>query len=619
MWLLANLSIKHKHILILLMVVSGLITLTTLSFRSTMAIEHMYDSLGIVKTMKTQFLQLRSNEKDFLQQFDLNHIDAFNTKMTQFNESLSALDSSLNEDNIEHGKLAGISSSLSQYSVSVNQLVQQQIIIGLDKKSGFYGELRKAAHELENSIQQHPSLIETSLLLRRHEKNFMLRRDLNYRDKFHNEMNQSYLIIQQLGVDNLQPLLTHYKNTFVTFVNAEEIKGLDNNNGILGEVNTLAHSSSQLFDTTFSQFENTISKEISFANQTIITTAIIISLLCSTLIYLISRSIIIPLLKFSKSIIKISAEKELRDRLSHSNKDEIELISSACNDLFEKLYDSLSTINGAADRVKDSSGTLACSALEAHQSSTSLNDEIKQVASSMKDMSETTHGIAVNATEVAATVHRVDEQVREGVSIGNSAMSEIELLTEEVQEAVSAIQLLEQNSGNISIVLDAIQSVAEQTNLLALNAAIEAARAGEQGRGFAVVADEVRTLAKRTQDSTVTIRDTIESFQKGTRAAVETVLKSNERAEQGIKKVSQTSEILQGIASSIAEINEMNLQLSQSAEIQNKAALEVNNHISSMTDSSQDIINKTTSFAIEGATIEDLSILMKNSVAEFKL
>lgn len=195
---------------------------------------------------------------------------------------------------------------------------------------------------------------------------------------------------------------------------------------------------------------------------------------------------------------------------------------------------------------------------------------------------------------------------------------EIQQLTQEVQQAAEAIKTLERDSTNIGQVLDAIQGIAEQTNLLALNAAIEAARAGEQGRGFAVVADEVRTLAQRTQESTQSIRETINQLQQGTAQVVDTVQRSNKRAETGITKVAQSSEILAEIAQQMSIVTDMNTQVAAAAEEQGAVAEEINRNVVSVSDLSKQVSGQTHEATATSENLAQLSTDLQDMVKQFK-
>ncbi|WP_373416379.1 methyl-accepting chemotaxis protein [Pseudomonas sp. ABC1] len=208
--------------------------------------------------------------------------------------------------------------------------------------------------------------------------------------------------------------------------------------------------------------------------------------------------------------------------------------------------------------------------------------ETDQVATAMHEMSATVQDVAGNAASAAHAASEADQQAISGRAVVAQTVSAIESLAEEVDRASQVIHELEQDSVNISSVVDVIRSIAEQTNLLALNAAIEAARAGEQGRGFAVVADEVRTLASRTQQSTSEIQSMIEKLQAGAANAVSVMDSSRSKAQVGKEQVSTAGHMLDQITASVTTINDMNAMIASAAEEQSAVAEEINRNVTNV-------------------------------------
>jgi methyl-accepting chemotaxis protein len=176
--------------------------------------------------------------------------------------------------------------------------------------------------------------------------------------------------------------------------------------------------------------------------------------------------------------------------------------------------------------------------------------------------------VARNATEAAKAASHSDEEAQNGQAVVDRTINAIDALASEVDRAANVIHRLEQDSDKIGTVLDVIKGIAEQTNLLALNAAIEAARAGEQGRGFAVVADEVRTLASRTQQSTAEIQQMIERLQAGAQEAVSVMEDSRSRASDSVSSAQSAGQSLESITRSVASITDMNTQIASAADEQ---------------------------------------------------
>ncbi|MGP0209502.1 methyl-accepting chemotaxis protein [Pseudomonas sp. NCHU5232] len=202
----------------------------------------------------------------------------------------------------------------------------------------------------------------------------------------------------------------------------------------------------------------------------------------------------------------------------------------------------------------------------------------------MNEMTATVLDVARNAETAAHSASEAEEQTRQGGTVVKQAIERIERLAQTVEESVATITRLKGDSANIGTVLDVIKGIAEQTNLLALNAAIEAARAGEAGRGFAVVADEVRALARRTQESTAQIEQLIAALQNGAESAVNVMDKSSSMASDTVETARQAGVALDQIDEAVSRIQQMNQQIATASEQQSSVAEEINRSVSSISD-----------------------------------
>ncbi|MEW8507409.1 MAG: methyl-accepting chemotaxis protein [Candidatus Thiodiazotropha sp.] len=247
------------------------------------------------------------------------------------------------------------------------------------------------------------------------------------------------------------------------------------------------------------------------------------------------------------------------------------------------------------------------------------HSELEQASTAMSQMASTVQEVAKSATQAADAARNADREAGSGRAIVTATISSIENMASQLETTSGVMKKLEKDSQEVGQVLEVITGIAEQTNLLALNAAIEAARAGEQGRGFAVVADEVRTLAKRTQQSTEEIRQIIERLQGGTSKAVNAMLSSSEIANKSVGQSSEAGQALDKIVKSVSSINDMNLQIATAAQQQSSVADEINRSIANIA-TVADSTTHAASEAVECTTSIQQSMCKLNElIAKFKV
>ncbi|MES9969056.1 MAG: methyl-accepting chemotaxis protein [Candidatus Thiodiazotropha sp.] len=320
-----------------------------------------------------------------------------------------------------------------------------------------------------------------------------------------------------------------------------------------------------------------------------------------------------------ESTAKQLADGDLGARVNYQNKDELGHIADAFNEMADKFHD-------AINEVKDSVTQLASAAEETSAVTTQTNagigqqlSETSQVATAMNQMSATVQEVARNAVEAAEAAREADSTFHQGKQVIDKVIDAIGELAKEVEEAADVIQQLESESMNIGSVLDVIKSIAEQTNLLALNAAIEAARAGEQGRGFAVVADEVRTLAGRTQESTQEIEEMITRLQSGANSAVKVMAEGKEMTQVGVEQAAAAGEALHSINNAVEQIAGMNTQIASAAEEQSSVTEEINRSIVSINEVAEQSAAGAQQTAAASDDLARLAEQLKGLVERFKV
>ncbi len=260
--------------------------------------------------------------------------------------------------------------------------------------------------------------------------------------------------------------------------------------------------------------------------------------------------------------------------------DEIGQLEAAAASMVRRLRELLDKVNQSATAVALASEQLSVAAEKTQQDMDQQQNQTQQVAMSIEQMVASIQEVASNAEATAAAARQADEEATHGLDVVGATVKNIGDLANEVQHAAGLICELEQDARGIGSVLDVIGSIAEQTNLLALNAAIEAARAGEQGRGFAVVADEVRSLAGRTQEATQEIQGMIEKLQRRVTSVVDAMEKGRDTAQAGVENASGSGETLDAVNRQISEIASMITQIASAAEEQSLVAGEINQNVS---------------------------------------
>ncbi|MGB3621985.1 methyl-accepting chemotaxis protein [Ketobacter sp. MCCC 1A13808] len=271
-----------------------------------------------------------------------------------------------------------------------------------------------------------------------------------------------------------------------------------------------------------------------------------------------------------------AGEKRLDSRLESAESRPLSLAINRVLDQFQGVFE---RVSGNLDRIKVMSRELGKLSSDDGKN---IQNETRELMDIVSSMSAAVHDVSQNASTAAQAAKDASQEADSGQGVVNSVTGSILSLAEEVERAAVAIQKLEADSESIGAILEVIRGIADQTNLLALNAAIEAARAGEQGRGFAVVADEVRTLAQRTQEATQEINGMIGRLQDGSKNAVEVMAEGRRRAERSVHQAQQAGESLQAITSGIGSISEMNEQIAAAVEQQTAAADAINRSLKSM-------------------------------------
>jgi len=301
---------------------------------------------------------------------------------------------------------------------------------------------------------------------------------------------------------------------------------------------------------------------------------------------------------------------DLTQRLEVKSQNEMGELANSFNQFVDLLEGLISRVNGFSKELSHSIAGISQKSEQTTEVSQEQNQSVEMIATAVTEMAAAIREVANNANHTAEEINTVNSQTEQGQNITKQSVEQITLLSNTVQEASQVVENLSQESDRIASVLDVIRGIAEQTNLLALNAAIEAARAGEQGRGFAVVADEVRSLASKTQQSTEDIQKMIEALQTGVTRAVDAIAKGSSVAEGTVQLAEQTLEALNQILDSTSRVSEVSTATATSTEEQSHVTEDINRNLSELTDKTRiNLENATASLADAKLALEQAGSL----------
>ncbi len=351
-----------------------------------------------------------------------------------------------------------------------------------------------------------------------------------------------------------------------------------------------------------------------------VATVLVISILAAAISFVIQAGIVRPINAVVEALRDIAeGEGDLTRRLPVKSDDEVGQLAQWFNTFIEKVHVIISDVSTTASELNASTEKLSHTAKETEQGVINQQAEIQQVVTAVREMAAVVDDVANNVTQTADNAEEADREANSGKGVVTRTMSQIENLAADINAAADVIDKLRQETDSIGSVLDVIRGIAEQTNLLALNAAIEAARAGEQGRGFAVVADEVRTLASRTQTSTQEIQEMIERLQSGAREAVQMMEKGTTQAEESVRQAEEASRSLEAITGGVGSIKDKTNQIASASEEQSAATREMERNMDNIAGVARQTAEGSVEIAQSTVELVNMASSMAKIVKQFKL
>jgi methyl-accepting chemotaxis protein len=617
--------IKHKliantGILVLSMVfMLGLLNFTMSSLETDIKIARE------IGNIQTEILQLRRNEKDFLARKDIKYFKAFNEKYAELIREISSLEQAYETIGEDLPRLNKLRAVLNDYQGFFKDLVDAQKDLGLSSTDGLYGSLRSAVHVVEESIGDSDyKLLSNMLQLRRNEKDFMLRLDAKYVDRWKNNASS---FVQNINVSDLSSdaksqaidNISLYEQAFTDFVAGQKRLGFTAKEGLKGDMRNAVHQVDEILDKLVLLSKNQVIEHTKFVDLVAYGVFFTVLIIAISIAFFVSRSILLSINQLNETMKKVADTQDLSLTVSTHSDDELGEMATIFNNMLGKFRNLITAVNLSVDTVHEATDSLS---KNIHLANAGVDSQIQQtdmVATAVTQMVATVDEIANNTNAAASKAEATNNNAISGKEGVEQTIAKIDELSEKLRESENIVHELAKDSDTIGSVLDVIRGIAEQTNLLALNAAIEAARAGEQGRGFAVVADEVRTLASRTQDSTQEIETIISSLQGRTKEIVSHMAICRTQGQDSADQASSAGKMLEEITYDVSTIMEMNTAIASAIQEQSTVASEVNQHVVEIRDVAEQAGLISHQNAQMSEELSQQAAVLNNEVSQFKV
>ncbi len=521
-------TIKSRLLTITIISVLSFLFLGLFFYNSSRELKQLSTMNFDVKNIETYILQLRRNEKDFLARKDLKYQKKYKQNYMKLQSNIENIKLKMANYGLAMKEIGRLETILHNYQKKFYQIVEVQKKIGLNPKDGLYGSLRESVHKLEALLKNGHfyKLQADMLMLRRAEKDFMLRRDLKYTKKFDKSFQvftQDLQLNEGLDKDKVIQYLQDYKRDFYKLVDGYKEIGLTPKDAILGDMRNIIHKVDGSLVQLLQHAQEVITNKEKSIAVTLVILFIVLLAFMAVLTFVVSKQINEKVFKISKAIQFITNNKDLSYTIpiKTNDSDELSTLAHELNGMFHEL-------KNVIEDAKNSSIENTSISRELSNASLKVGKNVENSVEIINDATQSTANIMDEIMYYIEKSQENKEQMMEADDVLSSAKNGVINLTQKIQsgaesetELALSIEKLAQDMDQVSEVLSVISDIADQTNLLALNAAIEAARAGEHGRGFAVVADEVRKLAERTQKTLNEINVTINLIVQSSNVASE--------------------------------------------------------------------------------------------------
>ncbi|MCQ8821918.1 methyl-accepting chemotaxis protein [Pseudoalteromonas agarivorans] len=623
---LQNLTIKRRLQLNAVVVGLAMVILLCVIIYESRVTLNLNKTIQLAEELNVHALELRKHEKNFLFYKQQEALTSFDKDFKQLSTKIKKLQEVMQQQGITTAQIEHFHTLITNYNNNFSEVVRLQQQIGLNPKDGLYGKLRNAVHEVEVLLKEQDNfeLLSAMLQLRRAEKDFMLRFDAKYLTRFNELISTFKQKITQADLQSsyksqINPLIDTYQSAFQNLVKAQTQLGLDLDSGALGVMRINVEKSDQVVGQIVESTKLEVEKSVDQAQFIAIVVFVISGIIVLALVYFTSHSIIVPIERVYHTINDIRRNNDLSVMIEQTGNDEVTIMTSDFNSLIGDFKNLINEVNTALNTLNVATEHLSESTSATSSGMQEQLHEADMVATAATQMQATIQDISHNTEAAAKKAESTNLSAQQGRNEVDSTVKHIRDLSSSLGNASSVVSQLEKDGETIGSVLDVIRGIAEQTNLLALNAAIEAARAGEQGRGFAVVADEVRSLAQRTQESTSEIEGIINTLQQRTQEVVSIMHQCRSQGDESASQAIKAGDLLGAITEDVQTIMEMSTQIAVAIDEQSQVASEVNKNVVRIRDIAQDASEHAVNNAQTSEEVSEQARVLFAAIDKFKV
>ncbi|MEZ9057910.1 methyl-accepting chemotaxis protein [Vibrio pelagius] len=614
-------SIRSKFILINITLFISVFVYAVYEQMSLDRLESLERAANENLRSSVDLLMLRRHEKDFLARKEQKYAERFDTTAVTLDQRLLDLNQTLisHELNLSDNT-SKITQAIESYEYQFRQIVQQVNAIENPNPSvGLIAVLDKRRTELKHAVEKEANLALELALLELVEKDFHYLAHTNDQTSLAFDGALDVFTPYAQNTEATKQAYLNYRSAVEKLLIANTRLGLTEDLGLKGELRRTVHQAEEAINSVQLEINNVISQASADTKNTLHLFGFAIVILLSVLLALIGKSVLTRIKAINEMMESIAnGDGDLTVRMNAKGTDELAQLSHSFDAFISKLHANIKDLSSVMTILTDSS----CSSEQAAQKSMSNAEKQKQqsesVATAVNELVMTSNEVAANIENAALSAEKIKGNAHHALQETHATDDSIQVLVNNIEESQTLIDHLEEQSREINQVVTTIQGIAEQTNLLALNAAIEAARAGEHGRGFAVVASEVRELSLMTNNSTHQIETTIQGLTSGIE---KTVAKMSESLDQTGQVKRQTKGVVNAIESihlQIGEMFDLNSQIATASEEQSVVSAEIDRNITEIAHLSVDTYEVVSGSVRCSEQVSNVSIKLDKIVAQFK-